>query len=365
MRIALLDTFYDTSHRYWAEGLMKHMNHDFSLFFNKPHNWKWQMVGGVLNFIREINQSEPYDLIVASDMVNLPLLKSSLVAKHQETPILVYFHENQITYPWSPNDIDIKKERDHHYGWINYISALLAEGIVFNSNYHMRSFLNSLPGFINMFPKFESTITLEEVEEKSYVLPIGIDIPETLLTTNNRPTFIWNHRWEYDKNPEAFFKALFQLSAMEIDFGLIVVGRDYKNCPSIFKEAKKVLESNIIHWGWVDSRAEYLKLLNQSNILLITSFQDFFGISIVEAIAHGCYPILPNRLSYPEHISEDMHDQSLYDNSASMMNLLQEVISKKLFLNTMEWEKYIQKYRWQKLLNEYEKIFEALKKPSA
>ena len=47
----------------------------------------------------------------------IPIFKS--VANTYKIPIVMYFHENQITYPWSPNDRDIIKERDHHYGFIN------------------------------------------------------------------------------------------------------------------------------------------------------------------------------------------------------------------------------------------------------
>ena len=253
--------------------------------------------------------------------------------------------------------MDIKKKRDHHYGWINYISAVLAERIVFNSSYHKQSFLYSLPGFIRMFPKFRSSISLEVIRQKSCVLPIGIDFQESKNDISNRPIFIWNHRWEYDKNPKEFFKTLFQLSSEGIDFGLIVVGKEYKNCPSIFIEAKKTLMAHIIHWGWVESRTKYLELLRQSNMLLVTSFQDFFGISIVEAIANGCYPILPNRLSYPEHIPQDLYNLSLYDNSESMMKLLHKVISQKLYLNTLELEDYTKKYQWKALILGYEQLF--------
>ena len=60
---------------------------------------------------------------------------------------MVYFHENQASYPWSPNDRDIQYNRDTHYGFINYVSALTADHVFFNSEFHMNSFLNALPSF--------------------------------------------------------------------------------------------------------------------------------------------------------------------------------------------------------------------------
>ncbi|MFT4565999.1 MAG: glycosyltransferase involved in cell wall biosynthesis [Saprospiraceae bacterium] len=365
MRIALLDTFYDTSHRYWAEGLLRNMNHDFTLYTNKPKNWKWQMIGGVLNFVEKINESQPYDLIVASDMVNIPLLKSSLTTAHQVTPILVYFHENQITYPWSPNDVDVTKNRDHHYGWINYMSAVLANGLLFNSAFHRHSFLKSLPVFIKMFPKFQVPLSMGKIEQKSSILPIGVELPDTSIEKSEQPIIIWNHRWEYDKNPEEFFKALFQLSDEGREFKLVVVGKEYKNSPAIFQEAKRRLETHILHWGWVESRREYLELLEKSNILLITSNQDFFGISIVEAIAYGCHPILPNRLCYPEHIPKELSADVLYEGYNGMISLLAEVLTNGKFKNTKRFQEYIAKYYWENISSNYNEVFLNAKKTPA
>ena len=57
---------------------------------------------------------------------------------------------------------------------------------------------------------------------------------------NEIPILLWNHRWEYDKNPDAFFNALFQLKNKGIKFQLIVLGESYKNSPPIFKKAKTI-----------------------------------------------------------------------------------------------------------------------------
>ena len=61
-------------------------------------------------------------------MLNLPVFKSLIKSN---VKIVLYFHENQITYPWSDNDPDIKLKRDQHYGFINYTSALIADEIIF------------------------------------------------------------------------------------------------------------------------------------------------------------------------------------------------------------------------------------------
>ena len=71
-------------------------------------------------------------------MLNLPVFQSLI---KQSCPIVIYFHENQFTYPWSPNDKDVELQRDKHYGFINYSSALSADHVYFNSQFHLNSFL--------------------------------------------------------------------------------------------------------------------------------------------------------------------------------------------------------------------------------
>jgi hypothetical protein len=45
---------------------------------------------------------------------------------------------------------------------------------------------------------------------------------------------------------------------------------------------------------------EYFKFLGQSKILLISSKEDTFNYSILDAILNGCIPIAPNKLCFPE-----------------------------------------------------------------
>lgn len=42
------------------------------------------------------------------------------------------------------------------------------------------------------------------------------------------------------------------------------------------------------------------------------SRQEFFGVSVVEAMASGYRPVLPDRLSYPGLIPDEYHDEVLY-----------------------------------------------------
>jgi len=53
-------------------------------------------------------------------------------------------------------------------------------------------------------------------------------------------------------------------------------------------------------------------LLSACDIVISTAIQEFFGGSVIEAIHFGAHPLLPNRLSYPEHV-EGNHLYADYD----------------------------------------------------
>ena len=60
------------------------------------------------------------------------------------------------------------------------------------------------------------------------------------------------------------------------------------------------------------ARAEYERVLRESDVVVSVAEHDFFGVAVVEAIAAGCVPVLPDRLSYPEVVPERYHDSVLY-----------------------------------------------------
>ena len=78
------------------------------------------------------------------------------------------------------------------------------------------------------------------------------------------------------------------------------MGQSFQRKPAVFDEARKKLAHKTLHFGYVESREEYIKLLCKADIIVSTARHEFYGISVIEAVRAGCYPLLPARLSYPE-----------------------------------------------------------------
>lgn len=359
MNIALIDTFLDLSHRRWAEGLAKYSAHTIDLIFDTPHHWKWRMTGGSLQMAWDLNlRKKHYDLILATDMVHLPVFKSVLDERYKDLPVLLYFHENQITYP-SNQKVESRRRRDLHYGFINYVSALTSDRIAFNSNFHKTEFLNALPSFLSRFPPIKYSGSLAEIGAKSSVLPVGMEPVPAPGPPSEVPVFIWNHRWEYDKNPEPFFSALYRLKEDGVPFELIVTGKSYPRQIPVFEEAKIKLSDRIIHFGFAEPQV-YLKLLSRANIALITSIQEFFGIGFIEALQNGCLPIIPRRLVYAEHIPGDALYQVVYDCDEEIPDLLRKCIEEQTYKKTEPFRKYVERYLWTSVIGDYDRLFESM-----
>ncbi|HLP20532.1 MAG TPA: DUF3524 domain-containing protein [Chitinophagales bacterium] len=361
MKILLLETFFTGSHKKWAEEFKRFSSHEVEIVSLSGHYWKWRMHGGAISLAQTVlkNNTAKPDLILATDMVDLNLFLSLTRKWSQDIPTAVYFHENQLNYPWSPTDADVKLQRDNHYAFINYAIALAADHVFFNSQYHHDAFLNELPRFLKAFPDNNNIGTIDDIRKKSSVLPLGMDLKKlqdnkpAKIEKPNRAVVLWNHRWEYDKNPERFFNALFELHDHGIDFRLVVLGESYEKRPAIFDTAKEKLADKILHFGYAETFEEYCKWLWMADVLPVTSVQDFFGGSVIEAMYCNVVPFLPKRLAYPEHIPEQFHATFFYDEEDFAKKLQRRIMDVK-YLRVMDTQQYAAKYDWRNLIAEYD-----------
>ena len=91
------------------------------------------------------------------------------------------------------------------------------------------------------------------------------------------------------------------------------MGENFNRSPSIFDQAKEDFKNNIIQWGYTESFNEYAEWLWKADILPVTSNQEFFGASVMEAIYCQIWPILPCRLTYPELISSNDNEENFHE----------------------------------------------------
>ncbi len=323
VRFLCLEPFYGGSHRDFAQGLVKHSRHQIELVTLPARFWKWRMRGAALHFFHQIADVTAFDGLVTSALMSLA--DFTALCGGRRPPALVYFHESQLTYPLAPGE-----RMDLQFGFTDITTALCADRVLFNSHFHRDRFFEALPGFIGRMPEFRPRWAIQAIREKSGVLWPGCDFdhddPALAPLLPGPPLVIWNHRWEFDKNPEAFFAALDGLLRQGVAFRLAVLGVHFKDQPPVFAEARARFGDRVVQFGFVDSRPEYVAWLKRGCVVVSTAIQENFGIAVVEAVRHGCLPLLPNRLSYPEIIPERWHARFLYHDDDDLVNKLAAVL---------------------------------------
>jgi glycosyltransferase involved in cell wall biosynthesis len=277
------------------------------------------MRGAALHFYQTVPDLSAFDGIVTTSLMSLADFTALCGASRP--PALVYFHENQLTYPLAPGE-----HMDLQFGFTDISTALCADRVLFNSRFHFDHFFSTLPGFIGQMPEFKPLWAVAAIRKKAGVLHPGCRFDAASHKPNplppGPPLIIWNHRWEFDKNPEAFFAALDRVDSMGIDFRLAVLGENCQVKPRVFMDARSRFGDKLVQYGYVPSKRAYTDWLRRGFVAVSTANQENFGIAMVEAMRHGCLPLLPYRLAYPEILPKEFHGAFLYRDDDDLVDKL-------------------------------------------
>ena len=362
MKILALEPYYGGSHKAFVDGWSARSRHDWTLLHLPPNKWKWRMRHAAITFAEQVARrivgGERWDVLFCSDMLNLAEFLGLAPISIKQLPSVVYFHENQLTYP-----VQVEREHDYHFVFTNMTTALAASRVWFNSAYHRDVFLGALPAFLKRMPDHLPLDAVEQIRAKSEVRSPGIDtFPPRGPRSPGPMRILWAARWEHDKNPEDFFAALEILAAKGVDFRLSVIGEQFRDRPAIFDSAHAQFRAHIERWGFQESRAEYVAALCEADVFVSTANHEFFGISTVEAIAAGAYPLLPRRLSYPEILrdvaepGEFFYDGSPTHLAAKMADLTTRLANGELWPGGNQIRTIAERFNWDRVTRELDEV---------
>lgn len=308
MRILLLSAYDAASHRRWREGLIAHFpGHDWRVLTLPPRHFSWRIRGNSLTwaFTERAALEAGYDLIVATSMVDLSPLKG-LVPALADVPSIVYFHENQFAYPRSERQFESVDPQV-----VTLYTALAADRLAFNSDYNRRTFLDGVERLLARFPDAVPAGIVHRLTGRGVVLPVPLDeacfaSPRAAPSTADPLHVIWNHRWEYDKGPDRLLAVAERLLRRGVAFELSVLGERFRHRPDAFAALRERLDRSpgrLRHWGYIESPEAYRAHLRTGDVILSTALHDFQGLSVLEAVAGGCVPLVPDRMVYPERFA--------------------------------------------------------------
>ena len=233
--------------------------------------------------------------------------------------------------------------------------------MVFNSRYHRDAYFAALPEVLRRMPEYEPAWVPEALAAKARVLYPGCRLPpprDGAGAGAGPPLVIWNHRWEFDKQPAAFFAALREVQRAGVAFQVALLGENAQYVPKEFMAAREWLGERVVQYGYLPSREAYLAWLGRGSVVVSTAVQENFGISVVEAVAAGCHPLLPNRLAYPEVIPPDYHVRCLYEDGDALARRLIALLANPPVSPPPGLAAAMQRYSWIHLAAEYDALFE-------
>ena len=312
LRVLALEPYHGGSHKAFLDGWMQYSQHEWTVLSLPPWKWKWRMRHSAITLANQtsekIREGGDWDIIFCSDMLNLAEYLGLVPQSIQKLPSIVYFHENQLTYP-----VAHPQEFDFHYVLTNLITALAATEVWFNSLYHQNIFLGELRGFLKRMPDFQPLEEIEDVRNKSFVRHPGIhQLPKRGNRIPGPMRIVWAARWEHDKNPELFFKSLQILKARKVEFRISVMGEQFRQSPDVFDSARKEFADHIDRWGYQQERSDYEAALLEADVFVSTADHEFFGFSVLEAAAAGAFPLVPEKLAYPETLELDSGNEDFF-----------------------------------------------------
>ncbi|MDH4280617.1 MAG: hypothetical protein OEW83_21340, partial [Acidimicrobiia bacterium] len=109
------------------------------------------------------------------------------------------------------------------------------------------------------------------------------------------------------------------------------------------------------------TRSEYLAALHRCDLVVSCARHEFFGVAVVEAVASGCVPLLPNDLSYPELIRPPWHQFALYEPGTFGTRLVDAVARiDQLRSATLGLAQSMRRFDWSTIARVYDDRFDAV-----
>jgi len=288
----LLSAYRAQSHARWADWLLSTFSEfDWQRFELPGRHFSWRIRGNPLSWLDSLPAQTP-DLIIATSMVDLATLKG-LHPRLAGVRTVLYFHENQFAYPKSAAQTTSLEAQ-----MVQLYSALAADRVLFNSDYNRRTFIGGIDALLARMPDHVPEGVSSRIAEKSRTVPVPID-PIRPADVRDRVLIAWNHRWEYDKNPDLFADAMIALGQRGVEFRLALLGPRHRKTPAALARLREAMPERIVADDALPT-SEYRAVLGRAAIAVSTATHEFQGLGMLEAASAGCLPLVPDALCYPE-----------------------------------------------------------------
>ena len=268
LSILALEPWLGGSHEQFLLQWQASSEHEVRLVGLPARHWKWRMASGGWRLAEKvIREDVPRpDVIFVSSLCELAQLYGFLPNGWGDVPSVLYFHENQLTYP------------------------------------------------------------LQALEQADFIWP-GIDcggFPLGAGAPESAPLRVgFNHRMEHDKDPIAFLDACIEARKRGADLEVVLMGAKFDKAPEGVSARLEQLGDAALFAGFDDDRATYAARLGTCDVVVSTALHEFYGMAMLEALTTGCALLAPDRLAYPEVLPTSVEGVELFADSELAVRLTQ------------------------------------------
>jgi glycosyltransferase involved in cell wall biosynthesis len=302
--------------------------YDWTLKAQRSRHFSWRVRASdwIWGLEDDAKLEQSYDLIVATSLSGLAGLKA-LRPHLASTPTWVYFHENQFAYP-----LEDRQSETHQIGWqfSSLQNVLCGDWVSFNTAFNRETFIEGMRALLKRMPERLPGDPVGMIEAHSDVLPVPLyDAFAGLRACAKNPQLIlWNHRWEWDKQPERCLRALIELKQEGLGFRFAMLGCGGAE-DGRFAEERAALGDAVVHWGEADPET-YGKWMGEAGIAVSCALHDFQGLAVQEAAQAGATLVVPERVAYPECVPGALFYKGSADDAeediASLKAVLREAL---------------------------------------
>ncbi len=315
-RYWFLDPYPVPSHQAVRDTYIGASRLDWQIEALPADGWKWRMRTAAAVLAERIGpKTHDGDVIVTTSMLDASTLRGLLPNRVR---IIVYMHENQLTYARSTPTMEMAVRHLH--------SCLAADAIVFNSCWHQDGFWQAMSQATASWPNDAIPEAAARLSDRSVVIYPGV-VPAPRLPKDGPPMLLWNHRWCPEKRPDRLLTLLRSLRRNGQRFRLALTGSPNYRIPDAITTIRSEFADELVACGYLD-RPKYQQVLGMADVVISTADEENFGLAVAESIASGAWPVLPARLSYPEVLPAQWHSRCLYDGPDELLHQAVRALSR-------------------------------------
>lgn len=253
------------------------------------------------------------------------------------------------------------------HGWAFDMNISILKKMIFKNIERM---LANITDKIVAISDYEKQIAIENSickKEKINLIENGINVKKIDKTRNLKKDLNWQNkiiigmvaRISSQKSPETFIKIALELLKINDNFRFIIVGDGEERLNIEQKIKDENIEDKILITGWVDNPEEYIQ---NFDVALLTSAWEGFGLVIPEYMLYK-KPVVASNVGGISNIIDNNIDGFLIDNLnvsefIDKILLLIENLEKRNLIINNAFNKVINKYNFNRVVEQHIKVFE-------